>query len=300
MNSSTYFITSLITISFINFAYTQNDSVQITSQVIHYVTDRLNILDHYHYKAQMQFKEMGGDTFEIRNFGINYKSDTANPLYGYDWKISEEVDSGYTYTIMALPEAMYGIFDGNKTIGQNNLPKQIESGSYPEYIRSFLVFSEALSPFASASPEDIVLKDSSNYYYLTQQMDDLVTQELVVSKETYLPVKFIDREREHTFNFVQITEINFYYDGDIRISPDSTFSIDHYLSLGYTLYKNEESESPEKIALDSLSHENMELLLNFPLVSEANDTTSLKSFKPGYIVLDFWYSSCMPCLQALP
>lgn len=102
---------------FINSAYTQNDSLSSASQVIEHVTDVLDAHEIFHYKAQERFKEFGSDIFKIRNFSISYKTNTGNPLYGYDWEIAEEMDSGYTYTIMAMPGGIYGIFDGTKIIG---------------------------------------------------------------------------------------------------------------------------------------------------------------------------------------
>jgi thiol-disulfide isomerase/thioredoxin len=35
-------------------------------------------------------------------------------------------------------------------------------------------------------------------------------------------------------------------------------------------------------------------------VTETGDTVSIAYYNTGYILLDFWYSSCEPCLKALP
>jgi hypothetical protein len=53
-----------------------------------------------------------------------------NPLYGYNWEISEKVDSDYAYIWMISPENLYVIFEGNKGIGFQSLPKTIDLGSY--------------------------------------------------------------------------------------------------------------------------------------------------------------------------
>ncbi|HZV68553.1 MAG TPA: hypothetical protein VFG10_03385 [Saprospiraceae bacterium] len=186
MNSPVYFITSLITMSCINSAYTQIDSFHSTTQVIQHMTDAVETYDSFQYSTQMRFKESGGDTFTIRNFIINYKSNSANGLYGYDWKISEEVDSGYTFAIMALPEALFGIFSGNKGIGYQHLPKTLDLSSYTEYLRGYLFLSEVITTFNVVSPGDIMLRDSGEYYYLTRQMNKLATRRLTIRKDSLI------------------------------------------------------------------------------------------------------------------
>lgn len=300
MKSPIYFITSLLLVSSINTAYSQNDTRHTTSQVIQRMSEALEVYDPCHYKAQMRFKEMGGDTFEIRKFSISYKSNPANPLYGYDWEIMEVVDSGYAYTWMVLPKGVYVIFEGSKGIGQLALPRQIDLGSYPEYIRSSFVLREVVLPFTEVSPKEIVLSDAGKDYTLSLQMNDMATRQLTISKDTYLPVQSISTINGDGFDYVQITEINFYFDEPLTTLPDTAFSVDHYLSIGYTLVHNEEPESSALAETDTVSAEGAELLLHYPFVTEAGDTTFLHTYKAGYILLDFWFSSCMPCLQALP
>ena len=72
MKPLVFIITSLVAIFFINSAYTQNDLPDNVTRVIQQMTNALTVYDPCHYKAQMRFKKMGGDTFEIRNFSISY------------------------------------------------------------------------------------------------------------------------------------------------------------------------------------------------------------------------------------
>jgi hypothetical protein len=234
MKPSLFFISFLITSTILTTVEAQNRSAISTSLLIQQITDSLSAHTSYHYKAQMRFKEMGGDTFEARNFSINYKTDEANPLYGYNWEISEKVDSGYTYTWMVLTENVYVIFDGNKVIGYQSLPKIIDLDNYFESLRSDFILGEVFSPFANTPTEDIMMQDSTNYYYLTRQMSDMTSRQLIISKETYLPIQSIIIDRDSSFQFAQVQEINFYYDDDLWILPDTAFSIEHYLSLGYS------------------------------------------------------------------
>ena len=297
MKLSLFFISPLIISSFVSSAFAQNSSMY-TSEVIQQITDSLAAHPSYHYRAQMRFKEMGGDTFETRNFSVCYKTDAANPLYGYNWEISEEVDSGYLYTWIVLPENLYVIFEGNKGIGYQSLPKTIDLGSYLEFLRGDFVLEEVISPFVNALPASIMVKDSTDYYYLTRQMSDIATRQLVVSKKTYIPIRSTITVGESNFQFVQIEEINFNYSEAPWTLPDTALSIEHYLSLGYTIHSN--AETPDEEEIKTLSPESIDFLLRYPLVKETGDTFSIASSKAGYIVLDFWYASCAPCLQALP
>ncbi|HXR81569.1 MAG TPA: hypothetical protein VN763_11650, partial [Saprospiraceae bacterium] len=179
MKPSLFFISSLITSFFLNVASGQKESRFNASQVIQQISDSLAAHSAYHYKAQMRFKEMGGDTFETRNFSISYKTDAANPLYGYNWEISEEVDSGYLYTWMVLTENVYVIFEGNKGIGYQSLPKTIDLDNYFEFLRRDFVLEEVFSSFFNAPLGDIMIRDSANHYYLTRQMNDLASRQLV-------------------------------------------------------------------------------------------------------------------------
>ena len=115
-----------------------------------------------------------------------------------------------------------------------------------------------------------------------------------------MPVQFVSTMMDEEFDFAQISEINYYYDEHFSQLPDTTFSIDHYISLGYSIHYNEETESTKQIEINKISPESREFLLNYPFVTEKGDTTTISSYKAGYIVLDFWYSSCVPCLKALP
>ena len=300
MRLAIFRIASIFTFSFPGFVSAQNNAVLSTSKVIQQMTDSLAAHSAYHYKAQMRFKEMGGDTFETRNFNISYKSDMSNPLYGYNWEISEKVDSGYAYIWMILPENLYVIFEGNKGIGYQSLPKTIDLGSYLEFLRSSFILEEVVSPFVNVLPDAIMIRDSADNYYLTQQMSELATRQLVLSKKSYLPIRSTITIGESDFQLVQIEEYNFSYDNQIWTLPDTAFSPEHYLSLGYTIHGNDETETPEEEEVKTLSLGNIDFLLHYPLVTETGDTISIAYYKAGYILLDFWYASCEPCLRALP
>ena len=300
MKPSLFIFSSMISLSFINAAYSQNGSLQYSTLLLQHMKEAIDQYDQYHYKTQMRFKEMGGDTFEIRNFDISYRSNPKNPLFGYDWEINEAIRGGNAYTHVALPDATYAIFEGNKVIGKGRLPQKIDVGSYSEYIRDFFVLSEVYSYFLNVPPGEIKVSGSGDYYRLTRLMNENATREILVTRDTYLPVQSISTTRDEQFHFTQITEVDFYYNEHMKTLPDTAFSIDHYLSLGYTIHQNVESDSHEPGEIITFSAEKQESLLYYPFVTASGDTTSLMASDARYILLDFWYASCVPCLQAMP
>jgi len=94
-------------------------------------------------------------------------------------------------------------------------------------------------------------------------------------------------------------EVNFDYENSGTELPDSIFSPGYYMSLGYTpRYFNNDQAKQEDIF--SISNENQKLLLDFPFVSDIGDTTIIRALQGKYILMDFWYSSCLPCLKSMP
>ena len=80
---------------------------------------------------------------------------------------------------------------------------------------------------------------------------------------------------------------------------DSVFSIDYYRQEGYE-YKFIEPASPIEEEKLNLTHAQLQLLMNYPFISAQQDTVHIANLDAQYILLDFWYASCAPCLKALP
>ncbi len=201
---------------------------------------------------------------------------------------------------MALPDAWYVIFDGNKTMGRQDLPEKLQPGAYSEYLRGSFILHEVLSPFTDITPGDMTVLDSGNYFYLTLPGTDPDSRQLKVDKDSYLPVQAVTTYKDKELDLAQIQEVSFYYDVPVDILPDPAFTPDHYLSLGYTLTNHKEGDTAGLEEADTLSSAQTELLLHYPFITAEGDTIALANYTAGYIVLDFWYSSCEPCLKALP
>jgi len=82
------------------------------------------------------------------------------------------------------------------------------------------------------------------------------------------------------------------------ISSDSIFSADYYRNHGYKDVVPSPSDKPEDPEPDL--EKVKESILTYPFVYETGDTLYLKNNESKYVLLDFWYASCEPCLKGLP
>ena len=257
-----------------------------------------NSLDPSHYGVEMHFKEMGGDTFEIKRFNINYRSNATNPLYGYDYEITE-IREEDTRTIMAMNSSRFVIITGSKKIFQSPLPAKVHYGSYFYNIRSNYIISEVLHPFLNAPPDDLTIKDSCNSYYIKLRINDAAERKLVVDKTTKLPVMWSSVIKTQDFDLVQILSVHFSYPQYMSALPRDAFSIEQYLSGGFEHIVHE-PDSSGNLAIETVVSINSQELLNYAFVSAQEDTIHIHDYSAGYVLLDFWFASCLPCLNALP
>ena len=257
-------------------------------------------LDPTHYQAEMRFKEFGGDTFEVRNFSINYRSNPNNPLYGYDYEIAEMRQSGDTFIIMALNKSFYRIITGKKMIIEDELPDDINLGSYFEYIRTSFIIRDGFEPFLNASSDEVSVADSNGNYYLQRRMNELAVRHLVIDKETRLPVMWSGVIQSPDFDLTQTTEIHLHFGKKTNTLPVTAFSLDEYLAKGYEFIVSVR-DSPDKPPVErTLSPDQQNMILNFPFLLPDGDTVVIRNSPADYILLDFWYASCLPCLMAMP
>lgn len=252
------------------------------------------------YEARMRFKQMGGDTFEIRDFTAGYQTNEANRLYGYDWIVTETIDAEYEYTFLATTEFLYNVNGIMRTILAIPYTEQIDLGSYPEYLRHSLILKEAVLPYLRHDAADINLTDEDNSFTLTLAVDSLVTSRLMIDKDSYLPLKAITEIDDGALGLTQITEIEFDYKNSHQTKTDDSFSIEARLKAGHDLLHFDSTSSEEPEPRRELTHEDIEMLRHYPLTTPEGDTMSIASMDAEYILLDFWYSSCRPCLNAMP
>lgn len=252
------------------------------------------------YRAEMLFKSFGEDSFDIRKFLIAYKVNPNNKLYGYDFEISEMRNVKGILTLLVLDSMMYVIVENKKEILSKYLPKQIEMGSYLETLRQYFIFTEYLFPFINSSPNDIAFKDSTDAYILEINTSGVSTRRVYLNKNTFLPQQYVSKINNYELGLTQTQIVNFSFDSLYNDVPLNKLSPNYYLTSGYNYIEAEQDTSVEETEPKTISRQNLDMLLNYPFQYLGTDTIKLKDFKEKYILLDFWFASCLPCLTALP
>ncbi len=301
-----YIIVLIVLMSFIfnelSFAQDVTLHGQAKKAVLQELENIQKKIDPSHYQVEVLFKEFGGDTFEVRNFIINYRSNTNNPLYGYDYEIAELRQDTLidTLIMMAVNKSFYVIITGRKRITERELPDNIDLGSYFENIRSNFIINDVFQPFLNASLNEISVTDSNNNYYLHRKMNDLAVRNLVINKQTLLPSMWSSVIKDQDFELSQVQEIYFSFSQNINSLPTTAFSIEKYLSAGYELIVSRPDTSIKRSANRNISLDKQNVLLNYPFILPDGDTIIIQNSTAKYLLLDFWYASCLPCLKALP
>jgi thiol-disulfide isomerase/thioredoxin len=201
---------------------------------------------------------------------------------------------------MSLPDGMYVIFDGSKLIGRASVPEVLDLRSCSEYIRSNFILEEVFLPFISIAPSDISIRDSSEYFIMTRQMSPDASRDIIIDKKTYLPILTRSKIVEKDMDLTQTAEIVFSDIEQLDYQTDTSLSIKHYLSQGFTIKDSKPTETNKDEPPVRLSEDQKNFLFQYPLVDEKGDTLILNSIHSEYLLLDFWYASCFPCLKALP
>lgn len=291
----------LIVFIFSESSFAQGEALdgEAKDNVLQELEDILKRIDPGDYRVQQMFKEFGGDTFEVRHFIIKYRSNTNNPLYGYDYEIAELLNQD-TFITMTQNKSLYVIFTENKIISESELPDHIDLGSYFENIRSSFIINDVFQPFLNGPSSQISVIDSNNNYYLNRRMNDLAVRHLVINKQTRLPSMWSSIIKSQDFDLAQTLEVHFEFSQKMNSLPADAISIAKYLAAGYEFIVSAPDTSA-KLPIDhTISFDKQNVLLNYPFFLPEDDTVRIRNSTAEYILLDFWYASCLPCLKALP
>ncbi len=271
-----------------------------TEKVIHEMENAIKLNNNMQYNCKMLFKEFGGDTFEIQNFTVNYKENESNKLYGYDYAISRILSDGYLLTFMALEDFFYIVDESAKTMFKNDLPIKVTAGNYFENKKRNLVIADVIQPFLVQPFNVITLADSNNTVFIEYNESELSKNQIYLDKNTFLPLKYRNIFKESDFGFTQTLEILFSYEDQSNNLTDSLLSLNYYLLKGYKLMDKTSNKLIQEASNTTISTEDQNKILNYIFVSSKGDSTKISDFSNSYIILDFWYASCMPCLKSMP
>lgn len=279
-------------------ALSQTSSKGETDRILQKLESAYESISTLSYNADMYFKDMASDTFELRKFNIAFRKLPGNKTYGYDWQVTETSKRGML-SIMAIQNGQYWIvsYEGQRSIIQSPLPTQLEIGSYDETMRYYFLIEKVFEPFLSVPPDSITGKDSTQFFNFKMNTAPGFTRELLINKETYLPVNAINIAFDDELGLRQIQEIRFYnYQTQL---PDTIFTPSYYVDHGYALQlRNNEPEGDQPEQHDLIKMK--DILLNYPFLTETGDILYLNENQSTYLLIDFWYASCEPCLKGLP
>lgn len=115
-----------------------------------------------------------------------------------------------------------------------------------------------------------------------------------ISKKDYLLLQYttnfdIIMNNDTMYQYQKFELVNFLFDNKVDVSKLSVNSVPTFIKL--------KEYSPEKEAEPLL---NDTTAPEWSLISVDGDKVSLSDFKGKYVLLDFFYKSCMPCMKALP
>jgi len=281
----------------VNHCFAQSPSTFSNTDIIDAISNMLADIDACSYRARMNSKFFGSDSIEVRDFSVHVRRNPDNTLYGYDWEISEHME-GYTFTFMILPSSWYRIHSGTHGLYYQSLLEPFEPGSFFWTMRDYLILEEVFAPFRDVPAVELSVRDSADCYYITRQMNDQAIRELVVQKNTYQVLSSTSTITDEKFDMIQTIAVDFSYESGIALA-DTAFAPDYYVSKGYQLNIVEQEVVPKQDT-PARAEDYQEMLLSYPLVSEGGDSIRLTDFEDGYMLLDFWYASCIPCLRAMP
>ena len=94
------------------------------------------------------------------------------------------------------------------------------------------------------------------------------------------------------------------YDITISITHDdcteamNIFDTSDVRYAGYSRHNNTDNLPPSARRLMATNESLTDALLDYPLVSFGGDTTSLRKQK-GWVLMDFWFTGCKPCLREM-
>jgi tetratricopeptide (TPR) repeat protein/thiol-disulfide isomerase/thioredoxin len=257
------------------------------------------------YDAQMYFRSFGEDSFEVRNFTIRLRQNPNNLSYPHDWEITEYQSAQSTLTMMLINDTAYFIYKVPDEKGMNHfaMREPFEPGCYQWTMHDYFVLSEVFAPFGGAFIDSIQMKDSGEYIVLHRATTPFSTRELVIDKATGNPVKATSTFRDSDFHFQQEQIIYFNFENTTML-PDSALNPDFYLHAGYKVPTVDQAAKTEEVKEEGspyfLTALSKEKLLSYPFVLPDGDFVRLEEEKGNYIILDFWFATCMPCLKAMP
>jgi thiol-disulfide isomerase/thioredoxin len=272
------------------------------------VSAKLNSIKQVSYRYSYETRYYADNYHFLRNAGM-YMEYTANSPIGLRFQAAEE-KSDFIYngsitmlltktlTIDSAAGRTAGQLDGNSYLAhsiamlRNVLPLAISNDSIQKTARDTTIGQEQLYCIEMEGPK-IYFGRFNGLSRLT--VDDLrILYYLLVDKKTFLPKQFIMRyirgkNDDRDFNTLIYSDI----DLEPKIPAAESWEYTAYLNR-YQPFKKPERKPV--IPTGSLVAD-----FTLPLYTPAAmENGSLKQYAGKVVLLDFWFKSCGPCMEAMP
>ncbi len=279
---------------------------QTPQQYLKSMSDSLAKITTFQYKALMRSKDMGSDQFEDRHFEVYAKQnllyDGIN--YRFNWHIIErrkEMDLSFFF----IGNDFFSVTLSKKFAFQDQQIHHLKQGDFFEYMRWLVFFDELTEPVDNLHWGKMIQSDHTyfddQFLELHIQIVEHAKRILCLNKQSLFPERVVEIIREKALNMEQITEVHL---SDIVVNtplPDSVLSLQYYIEKGLDFQLRQKPlEKRAPITEPVRTQEFTTLLLQSPLVTGTGDTTTLEKMEGELFLIDFWYTSCPPCVKALP
>ncbi len=256
--------------------------------------------ENFSYTGTLKLKKMGSQTFSEQDLIFSAVKNDSNTIYHYDWHIIKPYKEGKYWTFMCIEEDFHWMKHDLKEIDIQPI-HEVGSGTYFLTMRRCGLFDEIIN-FLSENPyENYTLNSEQGLeYWILNHIDGITKTEIWIDKKTLFPIrKKISFERDN-LEQVTITEIK-----DLKFNDESIiqkFDIEEYLE-NYEVNHVEKTEPDLSKLLEkknTLGEKELENFYNSYLYENEIDSIKIKEIEGKLFLFDFWYMSCLPCLEAMP
>ncbi|MFM9951643.1 MAG: TlpA family protein disulfide reductase [Saprospiraceae bacterium] len=279
---------------------------QTPEQYLRDMKNSLSDVESFQYKALMRTKSMGSDEFKDRYFEVyarrNHLYNEAN--YRFDWQIVER-RKDLDLIFFFVNNDFFSVSNANRfALHMPNIYRLAPTDFY-EFKRWQVFFDELTEDPDSLHKGKPMRFDSTfsdgEMLEINIQTYEIANKILCLNKQTLFPERMIDIQMDKTMNLSQVIEVHL---SEIQLNaplPDSVLSPQFYHEKDFEFVPpTPVTPRSGRVAEPVRDQKFATLLAQSPLIMSTGDTTTLEKIEGQLFLIDFWYLSCAPCLQALP
>jgi thiol-disulfide isomerase/thioredoxin/outer membrane lipoprotein-sorting protein len=279
---------------------------QTPEQYLSAMKDSLSDIESFQYKALMRSKSTGSDEFKDRHFEVyarrNHLFNEAN--YRFDWQIVER-RKDYTLIFFFINNDFFSVVSDKRFVLHNQNVYRLSQGEFFEAMRGLVFFDEL-----TEDPDSLHKSKSKQFQEtftngalleINIQTFEAENKILCLNKKTLFPERVIHTYRPPALDMEQVFDVQL---SEISLNtplPDSVLSPQFYHGKGFDFVPPKPVTPRSGPLTEPVRDQKFATLLaQSPLIMATGDTTTLEKIEGELFLIDFWYLSCAPCLQALP